>query len=418
MKHGTSMARRGAVSAIAVVSAVALITGCAGGTGGSGGSEDGSGGESGGVIKVGAILGETGGFPYDQVAPGVKAYFDKVNEDGGAGGYTFELITADDKNDSGEAAQAARKLVQQDGVVGMVGTTSNVDCDANKAFYEAQSIGTVGLGTGPTCFNSPNWMPVNPGPFVGQVAQMTYAFDTLGATRVCAAFNDDPTARDYVIALADWFAETTGNEMTYVDVNIDPSASPVPAVTKAKNEGCEALLLSTPGPSVVAFMQAAQSIGFEGTILAAASAMDPSVPETLGGLAEAGARGEADAGLIVVSEVASVTSTSPDVVEAIEALDAAGVSPSFWNFVGWLSAAVFVNAIESDGGEHDPMTSEGVLEILRGMPAFESGFTGSPLRFGEPNLGVQMMHVVGGVFEPAPGQDASGWTVVPPLPTL
>lgn len=400
--------RRTMTVAVMVASAV-VATGCAT-------TETGNDAGEGGVIKLGAIIGETGGFPYAQVVPGVEAYLDAVNDNGGVRGYTFEFTTADDKNDASEAAQAARKLVQQDGVVAMVGTTSNVDCDANAAFYASQSVGTVGLGVSPTCFNDPKWMPVNPGPFVGQVAQMTYAFETLGVTNVCAAFNDDPAARDYVLALADWFGETTGHEMTYVDVNIDPSSSPVPAVTKAKNEGCEALLVSTPGPSVVAFVQAAESVGFDGTILAAASAMDASVPQTLGGLAAEGARGEADRGLIVVSEVASVTSTAPDVVEAFDTISAAGVDPSFWSFVGWLSAAVFVNAVESYDGDSDPTTREGMLDILQNMPAFESGFTGAPLEFGESNLSVQMMHVVDGVFQPAPGQDDSGWTIVPALP--
>lgn len=408
MQRSMSHARRRGALASVVLATLVIATGCSADTGSATGE--------GGVIKVGAIVGETGGFPYAQVIPGVEAYLDMVNEQGGVNGYTFELTTADDKNDAAEAAQAARKLVQQDGVVAMVGTTSNVDCDANSAFYASQSVGTVGLGVGPTCFTDANWMPVNPGPFVGQVAQMTYAFETLGVGKACAAFNDDPAARDYVTRLADWFGEETGHEMTYVDVNIDPSASPVPAVTKAKNAGCEALLLSTPGPSVVAFTQAAESVGFEGTILAAASAMDPSVPQTLGPLAEAGARGASDQGLIVVSEVASVTSTDADVVEAIDTISAAGADPSFWSFVGWLSAAVFVNALDSYDGDADPATKEGMLEILQSMPAFESGFTGAPLRFGQPNLSVQMMHVAAGKFEPAPGQDESGWTVVPELP--
>lgn len=409
MKPQLSVAQGRATKAMAMVAGLALLAGCT-----SAGQSDTA---EGGVIKVGAVYGKTGGFPYGQVEPGVKAYFDMVNRDGGVAGHTIEYITADDKNDSSEAAQVARKLVQQDGVVAMVGTTSNVDCDANRSFYEAGSIATVGLGTGPTCFDSENWMPVNPGPFVGQVAQMAYAFDVLKLENVCAAFNDDPSARDYVTALADWFGETTGNKMNYVDVNIDPSASPVPAVTKAKNEGCEALLLSTPGPSVVAFTEAAKSVGFEGTILAAASAMDPSVPAALGPLAEAGGRGEADAGLIVVSEVASVISTDPDVVDAMAELETAGVDPSFWNFVGWLSAAVFVHAIEADAGKNDPTTSEGMLEILKAMPAYDSGFTGAPLQFGKQNLSVQMMHVKDGMFEPAPGQTDTGWTVVPDLPS-
>jgi branched-chain amino acid transport system substrate-binding protein len=412
MKQTQSIARRSAIVATALIVTGATLTACSGPD--AGGTAGGNG--EGGVITLGAVVGETGGFPFAQVLPGVQAYLSMVNDDGGVGGYTFDLVTADDKSDASEAAQAARKLVQQDGVVAMVGSASLVDCDANGAFYESQSIATVGLGVSPTCFDSPNWMPVNPGPFVGQMAQMTYAFDTLGARTVCGAFADDPAARDYVVALADWFGETTGNRMAYVDVNIDPSASPVPAVTKAKSEGCEALLVSTPAPSVVAFLRAAESIGFDGTILAAATAMDPSVPEALGHLAESGARGETDAGLIVVSEVASVTSTAPDVVEASEVLRDADAVPSFWTFVGWLSAAVFVHALEADGGANDPTTAEGMLKILQDMPSFESGFAGVPLTFGEPNLSVQMMHVADGVFEPAPGQGERGWTVVPALP--
>ena len=124
MEFPTRTGRRLSRAAVVAVAAgaVALLAACGGG--GDNGGTGGGGGGGGGTIKVGQITTQSGGYPFADTVKGTESYVNFLNASGGVGGNQVELIAGDDKGDSGEAAQLARKLVQQDRVIGMVGNTS------------------------------------------------------------------------------------------------------------------------------------------------------------------------------------------------------------------------------------------------------------------------------------------------------
>jgi hypothetical protein len=123
-----------------------------------------------GSVKVAQISTISGGFPFGDVVKGTQSYFNLVNAAGGVNGTTFEFMAGDDKGQASESAQLARKFVLQDGVVAFIGNTSLSDCPANTAFYESKKILAIGGGTQTTCFTTPNWIPVNTGPYIGHLA--------------------------------------------------------------------------------------------------------------------------------------------------------------------------------------------------------------------------------------------------------
>jgi branched-chain amino acid transport system substrate-binding protein len=395
--------------AAAAIAALALSA-CGGN-----GSSSSSGGAAGGGksdILVGHISTLSGGIPFVEVPKGAKAYFDKVNAAGGIDGHKIKFESFDDKGDPSEAAQLARKLVLQERAVAMVGNTSLTDCDTNKAFYESQKIGVIGVGPQPTCYRQPNWMPINSGPYVSNQILLKYAYDNLKAQNVCVIGQNEPTSiPSWKLQIAD-FEKSTGHKLALVSFANDPTQNPTPMVVKAKGAGCDALIIHTIPPNFVAFVKAAKSVGLDASILCLGSAYDESVPATLGKLAEPGALGPKSKGLFVSSELAPWTTDDPALKDMKAGLKAAGVTLNFWSQSGWLSAETFVNGVK--GKLNGDITKDSVLKDLQTMKPFDTPQAGSPLVFGpdkthSPNLSARMVTIKDGAWTPA-SQD---WTTVP-----
>ena len=69
-----------------------------------------------------------------------KAYFDCVNDNGGINGRPIQYIDEDEQIDPQQIAGLAKKLVEQDGVLGFVGNTSLIDCSVNGTYYAEQGL--------------------------------------------------------------------------------------------------------------------------------------------------------------------------------------------------------------------------------------------------------------------------------------
>ena len=115
------MRRRKSLAVLASAGVVLLVAaGCSGSGNGSTAS-----------IKVGAISSLSGPVVFPEASQAVKAVFDKVNREGGINGRMIDYRVEDDKVDPQAAQQAARKLVDSDEVVAMVGSASALECSVN-----------------------------------------------------------------------------------------------------------------------------------------------------------------------------------------------------------------------------------------------------------------------------------------------
>jgi branched-chain amino acid transport system substrate-binding protein len=363
-------------------------------------------------IVVGQVSTLSGGIPFVEVPKGVQAYFDSVNKQGGINGRKLKFSYYDDKADPSEAAQDARKLVLNDNAIAMVGNTSLVDCDTNRTFYESKNVGVIGIGPQPSCFGQKNWMPINTGPYVSNIVLLHYAFDTLHAQHVCITGQSEPTSIPaYQYQLAD-FEKTTGHKLTMATFTNDPSQNPTPQVVQAKNAGCDALIVHTVPPNFVAFVQAAKSVGLDATILCLGSAYDESVPQALGPLAEPGALGPNSKGLFVSSELAPWSTDDAALADMKSGLKNSQVQLNFWSQSGWVSAAVFVDALKQVNG--DVISTDDMLKALQNMKPYSTPQAGAPLAFGSgeshsPNLSNKMLTIKAGQWVVAD----QNWVTVP-----
>jgi branched-chain amino acid transport system substrate-binding protein len=88
------------------------------------------------AIQIGSIVGKTGPEDFSSSARAANAYFSCVNANGGINGRPIAYTIQDDTWNPEVASQAASKLVKDVQVVGMVGSSSFVECGANAKLYE------------------------------------------------------------------------------------------------------------------------------------------------------------------------------------------------------------------------------------------------------------------------------------------
>jgi branched-chain amino acid transport system substrate-binding protein len=97
------------------------------------------------AIKIGLLAPLTGQAAADglSVQNSVKLAVEKVNAEGGVLGKKVELITYDDRADSKEAVALARKLIEQDKVVAVVGGSYSAPSRAMAPIFQEEKIPAV-----------------------------------------------------------------------------------------------------------------------------------------------------------------------------------------------------------------------------------------------------------------------------------
>ncbi|MEV0587056.1 ABC transporter substrate-binding protein [Nonomuraea sp. NPDC050310] len=195
-----------------------------------------------GPIKVGSINGITGLFQSPEVPQAVKAVFEEVNAAGGIQGRKLELLSRDDAMNPQRSTEAARELIDSEGVVALVGSSSAVDCGLNRATYSQAGIVSIpAVGVDPACFTSPNIAPVNPGPFKLLTAMLYYASETLKHDKVCLAFTVLPGSGGGIDAAIKEWSDLTGKQLTVKDTSVG-QGDPTPYLVRLKSAGCRAVI--------------------------------------------------------------------------------------------------------------------------------------------------------------------------------
>jgi branched-chain amino acid transport system substrate-binding protein len=97
------------------------------------------------VIKIGLLAPLTGSAAADglSVQNSVKLAVEKVNAEGGVLGKKVELVTYDDRADGKEAVALARKLIEQDKVVAVVGGSYSTPSRAMAPIFQEEKIPAV-----------------------------------------------------------------------------------------------------------------------------------------------------------------------------------------------------------------------------------------------------------------------------------
>jgi branched-chain amino acid transport system substrate-binding protein len=318
-------------------------------------------------IKVGAVS-SAAVFP-DSIN-GVKAYFNMINSSGGIRNRKLVLIEADDKGDPAAAKEAARRLVEDEGIVANVGSASVMECSVNADYYVRNGVTSIqGIGVDPACFDSPNISPVNTGPFIGLATALQFASDVLKRDKICVVTFHGPGMADvYDRVIAKWSA-VSRKKLVLVDHNFQLDDDPTPFVLKTKRAGCQAVVFTGIEPMIIAWVKAARLKRIEDIDwIFLTPAYTDGVAKALGPLGN---------GIYAMSEFEPWSNQSLGVWRHIMARSKVPVTS--FSEGGYLAAEVFVNALRSIRGE---INRESVTQAMKKLRHYNTPLAGTPYSFG------------------------------------
>ena len=234
-------------------------------------------------IKIGSINTNVPGIDFTWISSMTKAYFDCVNDNGGINGRPIQYIEEDEHIDPAEIAGLAKKLIEDDGVLGLVGNTSLIDCSVNGAYYVSKGFFPIVAGVDQACFENPNFSAVNMGPYYSTLGGAQAAL-AAGAKGTMVVVTPNQPGVDIINSGVVDFAEKNGLKGVSLkeDVPIaDPAVLAQKLVQTAGDGG--AVVLDFTGPAVLPLLQAIDSAGLIDKVIWASSTPpnDPTVAQAL-----------------------------------------------------------------------------------------------------------------------------------------
>jgi branched-chain amino acid transport system substrate-binding protein len=125
-------------------------------------------------LNIGAIVTVAPGVNWDEITDNVRGYFNCVNDNGGIFNRPINYIVHVDPIDPQLVAAFAKKLIEEEKVVAIVGNIDVMDCAVNAKYYASKKFYVIGDGVHDLCYGgTPNHIPINMGP----------AYSTLGAAQ-------------------------------------------------------------------------------------------------------------------------------------------------------------------------------------------------------------------------------------------
>lgn len=162
-------------------------------------------------IQLGAVVGKTGPEDFSSSARAAAAYFKCVNANGGINGRPVNLTIMDDTWNPEVASQVANRLVKDTKVVGMVGSSSFVECGANNKMYEDEGIAVIsGVGVPRACFFGKNYVSFNSGPRQSTVGIAQYITEKHGLKSLTCVAPGIPGFGDWVCGGVESYGKTAG----------------------------------------------------------------------------------------------------------------------------------------------------------------------------------------------------------------
>jgi len=213
-------------------------------------------------IKLGSINTKQPGTDFTDIPNMARAYFNCVNDNGGVNGHPVQLFVETDQTQPAQIAAAAKKLIQSDQVVGMVGTTDILECTINQAYWKQLGVYEIDSGIAPECWSTPNSAAVNMGPRYSSDGAVQYGISQKPSKIVFVQSNVPGTG--YIAAGPTAVAKAANVPITALTENVpinDANSVALDLVNKAGSSGW--VVLNFTPPEALVILQAAQKLGLE-----------------------------------------------------------------------------------------------------------------------------------------------------------
>jgi branched-chain amino acid transport system substrate-binding protein len=353
---------------------------------------------SGEPIQLGAVVGKTGPEDFSSSARAATAYFKCVNENGGINGRPVNLTVMDDTWNPEVAAQVASKLVKDTKVLGMVGSSSFVECGANNKLYEAEGIAVIsGVGVPRECFFGKNYVSFNSGPRQSTVGAAQYIVETHKLKSVTCVAPGIPGFGDWVCGGVEAYGKTAG--VTVKTVLFDPGKLDGSAIALQIAAGkTDGVVLGMPRGMMLPILTAAEQQDLAKTMRwgLPTSAYHADMPKAVG-------KYWADK-VNVHMELQPMDSTGADNTNWKKVMDKFGDKKDprdTFSQAGYLSARVATEALLKIKG---PVDRKSVHDAFKGIVNFRTDMMCAPWYFGsgdrhQPNHEGRAAIITGGGFK-------------------
>jgi branched-chain amino acid transport system substrate-binding protein len=334
---------------------------------------------SGEPIKLGAINTKQPGTDFTEIARTADAYFQCVNENGGIDGRPVQLVMETEQTDPAQAAAAAKKLIETEKVVGIVGSTSIIECAVNHKYYEEKGFYVIGSGIAPECYGTSNYAAVNMGPRHSVTGAAQYLIRE-GVKKLVLIQSKVP-GTEYIeagfLALAE--QENIPTESQAEAPPIQDANSVALKVVQAAGDGGGVVINFTP-PEALKILQAAQQQGLQDRVKWACS-----TPCNTDFLAEAlGTTFDDKLGINAELNLVSVDAPDTNLYREILEKYAPKIPLGSFSQFGFLEARIATQALLDIEG--DEYTVETVNEAFKNVKDFKTDMLCKPWYYGDGPL--------------------------------
>jgi branched-chain amino acid transport system substrate-binding protein len=125
-------------------------------------------------IKIGAIITKQPGTDFTDITKMAKGVFDCVNDNGGINGRPVEYVVEPEQTNPQQVASLATKLIDNEKVLGLAGSSSIIDCAVNQKLYEQKDFYVIAAGIARECYFGTNVRNVNMGPYFSALGAAQY----------------------------------------------------------------------------------------------------------------------------------------------------------------------------------------------------------------------------------------------------
>jgi branched-chain amino acid transport system substrate-binding protein len=325
-------------------------------------------------IKIGAMATNAPVADFTWITSLTAAYFECVNDNGGINGRPIEYIAEEEQVDPQQIASLAVKLIEQDQVLGIVGSTSLIECSVNRDYYAEQGYYLIIAGVAQDCFTSPNFSAVNMGPYYSSLGGAQAALRAGAEGKIVVASPNQP-GFDLINSGVVEYAEQEGLEGVSI-LEDAPFADPAGFAQRLVQEAGDGggVVLDYTGPNVVPLLQAIEQQGLVDSVIWASSTPpnDPSVAQALGP--------DWNGKFLINAEFNVLDSGQPDQNHMNEVREqyAPDVNNSSFAQMGYLAGRVATDALLGIEGD---ITKESVNEAFRSIKNFASDIWCRPWYF-------------------------------------
>jgi branched-chain amino acid transport system substrate-binding protein len=336
-----------------------------------------SGGEAtGDPIKVGSIQSKTGPDDFSSSGQGAKAFFECVNANGGINGRPVEYLLEDDQWTPEVASSAGAKLVNDESVVAMVGSSSFVECGVNSPLYESEGVIAVyGTGVPRECFFAPNISATNAGPRISALGIAQYMASAYSAENLVCISQNIPNTGEWVCTGIEEWGEGAGVAVRTI---LHDPANPdfISIVQDAMSDGPDGVIVMEPAGLAVPLLGVAeeQDLGDAAHWGGPTSLYLDGFPETIGDYWW----GRFD----VQAELTQIDADTPDNQAWLQTMEEYGESGDpidTFSQAGWLAAKIFTDTLLAMEGD---LTREEVFAAIEGIDAYPSDLNCGSWYFG------------------------------------